>query len=47
MIKQFNTYEGKLAAQLSQWKAASDDARESEKAWMEITPQFQKSAEKA
>jgi hypothetical protein len=40
-------YDGNLIAQLTQWQAASDKSRESDKAWLDITTQFQRSAEQA
>ncbi len=45
MIENFVTYEGNLVGQLAQWKAASDNARESEMAWLELNSQFHSSAE--
>lgn len=39
-------YESRLEALMARWKAASDSALESEKAWLEITAKFQNSCGK-
>ncbi len=46
MLDNYSTYEGTLAAQLAQWKFASDHAPASDTAWLDITPRFQRSIEK-
>ncbi len=46
MLEIRKIHDGNLIAQLAQWQAASDKARESEEAWLDITTQFQRSAEK-
>lgn len=46
MLEIRKNQESNLIAQLAQWQAASDKAPESEMAWLDITTQFQRSAEK-
>ena len=46
MFEPRKVHESNLVAPLAQWKAASENAWESERAWLEITAQFQSSAEK-
>lgn len=47
MFNNYISYEGALAAQLALWKSASDNARASETAWLDITSRFHRSIEKA